>query len=233
MKPLRRENRSRTSATGPAPRTVSFECSAELLRDFERRAFEQGCSVDWLLEEAMQRLLADEGGEPRRSVPPASLQQEVQPRASGPSSSRLPAPPDALVATLPPPPVRAQRSSTIAPPSAPPPSAPPPSAGERRPLPSRVAVTAPLVLDHGSASVTVDRAPFVIGRSPGAADFVIDDGAVSRRHAVIERTESGWVVTDLGSTNGIIVDGTAVRHAILRVGTVMSIGPLTFGVVSA
>jgi hypothetical protein len=43
-----------------ATRTQSFTCSAELLRAFEKRASEQGCSLDWLLEEAMQRMLAEE-----------------------------------------------------------------------------------------------------------------------------------------------------------------------------
>jgi pSer/pThr/pTyr-binding forkhead associated (FHA) protein len=49
---------------------------------------------------------------------------------------------------------------------------------------------------------------------------------------VIEHTAGGWMITDLGSTNGIIVDGQRVAHAVLRAGVVLSIGPMHFRVAS-
>ncbi|MCE5290278.1 MAG: FHA domain-containing protein [Nocardiaceae bacterium] len=49
-----------------------------------------------------------------------------------------------------------------------------------------------------------------IGRLP-ENDIVIDDAKISRRHAVIIDTGSSFVITDLGSTNGVEVEGQKIR----------------------
>ena len=54
----------------------------------------------------------------------------------------------------------------------------------------------------------------VLGRSR-EADIVVNDPNVSRKHAELRREESGWQVVDLGSTNGIKVNGRrAEQHAL-------------------
>src|SRR5215831_19174965 len=45
-----------------------------------------------------------------------------------------------------------------------------------------------------------------VGRSDGTAGR-LDDGRVSRRHALVKVDGARWVVTDLGSQNGTFVDG--------------------------
>ena len=70
------------------------------------------------------------------------------------------------------------------------------AAGSRRPL--------PLQFPRGSAE------QFSIGRDAGC-DLAIADMTVSRRHATLERTEDGWLLTDLESTNGTRVNGWRVR----------------------
>ena len=223
--PSMRHRSATASAPAPAPasRTQSFTCSTELLRAFERRTFELGCTFDWLLEEAMQRLLA-EANEERKSGPPESAHQPVKPPAAPMAratvTTPLPLPPDAMPSTLPPPPSRAQLQAAVALPAPPPPS-------QR----SRTAVPAdePLHLAcDGGDSLVIDYYPYVIGRSRTLADLVIESGAVSRRHAVIEHTSSGWMIRDLGSTNGIIVNGLLARQALLGEGVMLSIGPMTF-----
>jgi hypothetical protein len=69
----------------------------------------------------------------------------------------------------------------------------------------------------------------VLGRSR-EADIVLGDPNVSRRHAELRRDEDGWHVVDLGSTNGIKVNGQRVEHAGLSPGDRITIGvtDLTF-----
>ena len=50
----------------------------------------------------------------------------------------------------------------------------------------------------------------IIGRSRDC-DIVLDDSNVSRRHAEIRPRGDGWTITDLGSTNGVRVNGRDVR----------------------
>ena len=50
---------------------------------------------------------------------------------------------------------------------------------------------------------------YVLGRS-SACHIVIDHGLVSRRHAMLEVTGSGASVRDLGSINGVLVNGERI-----------------------
>ncbi len=51
-----------------------------------------------------------------------------------------------------------------------------------------------------------------IGRSRDC-DVVIEDAGISRRHAEIRPGPAGWTVADLGSTNGVLVNGRPVDVA--------------------
>jgi pSer/pThr/pTyr-binding forkhead associated (FHA) protein len=67
-----------------------------------------------------------------------------------------------------------------------------------------------------------DDEPLVIGRKRG--DLLLDDPLVSSTHAQLIPRDDGWVIQDLGSTNGTLVDGRLVREATLRPGAEISIG---------
>jgi hypothetical protein len=69
----------------------------------------------------------------------------------------------------------------------------------------------------------------VLGRSR-EADIVLQDPNVSRRHAELRREDGGWQIVDLGSTNGIKVNGRRVDNQPLRPGDQITIGvtDLTF-----
>ena len=50
---------------------------------------------------------------------------------------------------------------------------------------------------------------------------------VSKQHAFVKYTASGWCVRDLDSRNGLFVNGKRVREAILNNGDQMTVGPYT------
>ncbi len=59
----------------------------------------------------------------------------------------------------------------------------------------------------GSSLVPLDADRVAIGRGADNAVVIDGDPAVSRLHAVVERFGAGWVLRDLGSRNGTIVNG--------------------------
>lgn len=62
----------------------------------------------------------------------------------------------------------------------------------------------------GGRRVLVPPSGGVIGRSRDC-DIVLEDAGVSRRHAEIRPSGQGWAVQDLGSTNGVLVNGRALQ----------------------
>lgn len=65
------------------------------------------------------------------------------------------------------------------------------------------------VLELGEKEVVV------VGRDPGC-DFVLDHPDTSRKHAEIRNTPQGFLVKDLGSTNGTKVNGQAITEQLLK-----------------
>ncbi|GAA2292067.1 FhaA domain-containing protein [Streptomyces violaceusniger] len=71
----------------------------------------------------------------------------------------------------------------------------------------------------------ISRPTLVLGRSTDA-DVRIDDPGVSRRHCEI-RVGTPPTIQDLGSTNGIVVDGQHTTRATLRDGSRIVVGSTT------
>jgi len=185
---------------GGARRPRSFRCRDELYGAFEARAKELECSVDWLLGEAMKRLLAEAALAPK----PALTRTPSLPPARRPPPGMGPP----LLPPAPPPRRRATGSFV----------------GEK------AAIAEALALRLGDVRTVIDRDRFVIGRSNRDAHFPIRDGNVSRQHAMVERAPEGWVVVDMASTNGVHVNGLRVTRALIRAGDVIEIGPFAIAV---
>jgi hypothetical protein len=66
------------------------------------------------------------------------------------------------------------------------------------------------LLAVGGRRLVVPPAGGTIGRGRDC-DVVLDDAGVSRRHAAIRPGPDGWTVEDLGSTNGVLVNGQLIR----------------------
>lgn len=84
-----------------------------------------------------------------------------------------------------------------------------------------------LALVEGSlagTSINLGTAPITIGRS-GDCTVIIDDDYASNHHARLSPQEGGWVIEDLGSTNGTYVQRTRVTGPMrVPVGTPIRIG---------
>src|SRR3954453_20273072 len=99
----------------------------------------------------------------------------------------------------------------------------------------RMSVTLPrissgryLAMDEGEEVVlmAVEGELVHVGRSP-AADIVLDDASVSRRHALLTRRGERTVILDDRSLNGIQVNGVRVTEAELKDGDMIVIGHVT------
>lgn len=70
----------------------------------------------------------------------------------------------------------------------------------------------------------------VIGRERSESQILLDDACVSRMHVRLELTDDGLVITDLGSTNGTMVNEKALQtgdfRTPLRHGDVLTVGTI-------
>lgn len=72
------------------------------------------------------------------------------------------------------------------------------------------------------------RHRFTIGRD-AACDLVLPDLSVSRWHAGLRRCASGWMLADLGSTNGTRLNGWRVTEPVpVQPGDQVTFGAMTF-----
>jgi len=69
----------------------------------------------------------------------------------------------------------------------------------------------------------VDRKVMVLGRSQDC-DIQVADPNVSRRHAELRQEETSYWIVDLGSTNGMEVNGRRLRQAKLEAGDRITLG---------
>ncbi|MGI5427102.1 FhaA domain-containing protein [Streptomyces sp. CA-179760] len=115
-------------------------------------------------------------------------------------------------------------------PSAPPPGGRPggygqPASGQRPPAAPAAGGRTRHWIEINGTRHQISRATLVLGRST-EADVRIDDPGVSRRHCEI-RTGTPSTIQDLGSTNGIVVDGQHTTRATLRDGSRIVVGSST------
>jgi pSer/pThr/pTyr-binding forkhead associated (FHA) protein len=80
-----------------------------------------------------------------------------------------------------------------------------------------------LVMADGGKQYQIGSERAVIGRLSGS-EVEIEDPGASRRHAEIRRQGEDFVVVDLGSTNGTLVNDNPISEARLEDGDRITIG---------
>src|SRR5438552_13360308 len=78
-------------------------------------------------------------------------------------------------------------------------------------------------------SILLDKPIILVGRHP-ECDIQIDSRKISRRHCCIAQVRDYLVVRDLGSTNGIRINGARVMEGVLRTGDELTIGNFRYQV---
>ena len=89
-------------------------------------------------------------------------------------------------------------------------------------MPAKLAIHVPT--QAVTIRVLADGADLILGRAP-ESDCVLAHDSVSRKHARIRNASDGsWTLEDLGSKNGVRVDGQRVAHAALAANQWFAIG---------
>jgi len=82
-----------------------------------------------------------------------------------------------------------------------------------------------LVLAVGGR-VPLGGGPVLIGRATDAT-VRVGDSSVSRRHAEVRPSGDGWMLVDLGSTNGTRINGVPITEHRLEDGDTIAVGDAT------
>jgi hypothetical protein len=178
----------------------SFACDSALWATFEALAREEGCSTDWMINEAMKVYAQQRARLVATPVAPGAVTFHDAP----PSFPRERNTPTMARSYLPKAPPSSRRSPVYPPP------------------PGSAAGRLSVVIEGVSYEVTKDR--FVVGRGGRSSDLAIDDPVVSRQHALIEHAGDTYWMVDMGSMNGIEYQGQRVARQQIAHGDRFRIG---------
>lgn len=88
-------------------------------------------------------------------------------------------------------------------------------------------------LDPGHSAVPLEKTILLIGRQSDCDVTLTRSKKVSRRHCCIAQVNSQFLIRDLGSTNGVFVNGSRIAaETRLRLGDEVTIGDVRFRIES-
>lgn len=81
--------------------------------------------------------------------------------------------------------------------------------------------------ENGEENFALGTQSLTIGRNP-KNDIVLLDRTISRQHARVAFEDGGWVLIDLSSGGGLLINGTRTQNAKLQHGDSIELGDFTF-----
>ncbi len=171
----------------------SFYCRDYLWELFEVMTRDLGCSMDYLVNEAMRHYARSRNYS--LAAAPQSQPNVVSPygQAAARQAPAAPAPPQSRQA-----------------PAAP--RRPPPLPGQPRAPQQEAEARPPLFLLFNGQRYRIDKEKFIIGRGSQMTDLTIRDGNISRKHCAVIFRSGSYFIKDLDSTNGIEFNGKRIEH---------------------
>jgi len=82
-------------------------------------------------------------------------------------------------------------------------------------------------MDDPQQRLKIERVSCLVGRNP-ACDLPLNHGSISRQHCLMQITDRGLHVKDLGTTNGTRVNGIIMTEGYINVGDKLTMGHLAF-----
>ena len=77
--------------------------------------------------------------------------------------------------------------------------------------------------DKGRSQILDGKERYTIGRALNS-DLKLSDGKVSREHCIVEAVRDHYIIIDLNSSNGTVVNGERVKKTVLKEGDYIRLG---------
>ena len=84
-----------------------------------------------------------------------------------------------------------------------------------------------VAIDNPRQRIQLTKESTLVGRNP-ACDITLDHGSISRQHCLMQITDRGLHVKDLGTTNGTKVNGASITESYVNPGDQLTMGHLVF-----
>lgn len=84
-----------------------------------------------------------------------------------------------------------------------------------------------VAVDNPRQRITLTKESTLVGRNP-ACDITLDHGSISRQHCLMQITDRGLHIKDLGTTNGSKINGSSITEGYVNAGDQLTMGHLVF-----
>jgi hypothetical protein len=84
-----------------------------------------------------------------------------------------------------------------------------------------------VAIDNPRQRIHLTKESTLVGRNP-ACDITLDHGSISRQHCLMQLSDRGLHVKDLGTTNGTKINGVNITEGYINPGDQLTMGHLVF-----